>query len=30
MLDMTPAERLATLQSFVDAVWKAKGERGES
>jgi hypothetical protein len=25
MLDMTPAERLATLQSFVDAVWKARG-----
>jgi hypothetical protein len=30
MLDMTPAERLATLQSFVDAVRKARGERGES
>ena len=25
MLDMTPAERLATLQSLVDAVWKARG-----
>jgi hypothetical protein len=25
MLNMTPAERLATLQSFVDAVWKARG-----
>jgi hypothetical protein len=25
MLEMTPAERLATLQSFVDAVWKPRG-----
>jgi hypothetical protein len=28
MLDMTPAERLAALQSFVDAVWKAREARG--
>ncbi len=28
MLDMTPTERLAALQSFVDAVWKA-GEADE-
>ena len=27
MLDMTPAERLAALQSFVDAVWKAREAR---
>jgi hypothetical protein len=25
MLDMTPAERLQVLQSFVDATWKARG-----
>ncbi len=25
MLEMTPAERLAALQSFVDAVWEARG-----
>jgi hypothetical protein len=25
MLEMTPAERLAVLQSFVDSVWKARG-----
>lgn len=30
MLDMTPAERLAALQSFADALWTARGERGES
>jgi hypothetical protein len=30
MLDMTPAERLATLQSFANALWKARGEHGES
>ena len=27
MLDMTPAERLAALQSFGDAVWKAREAR---
>jgi hypothetical protein len=26
MLDMTPAERLDTLQAFVDAVWRIRGE----
>jgi hypothetical protein len=26
MLDMTPAERLETLQSFVDAVWRILGD----
>ena len=26
MLDMTPAERLETLQAFVDAVWRVRGE----
>jgi hypothetical protein len=25
MLDMTAAERLEVLQSFVDATWKARG-----
>ena len=25
MLDMTPAERLQVLQSFVDATWRARG-----
>jgi len=30
MMDMTPAERLATLQSFANAVLKARGQRGES
>jgi hypothetical protein len=30
MMDMTPAERLETLQSFANAVLKARGERGDS
>jgi hypothetical protein len=30
MLDMTPAERLETLESFANALWKARGERGQS
>jgi hypothetical protein len=29
MLDMTPAERLQVLQSFVDATCKARGARRE-
>lgn len=29
MLSMTPTERLETLQSFVDAVWEARGGRDE-
>jgi hypothetical protein len=30
MLDMTPAERLQVLQSFVDATWKARGANDET
>jgi hypothetical protein len=30
MLDMTPAERLQALQSFVDATWKAQGADDET
>ena len=30
MLDMTPAERLQVLQSFVDATWKARGANDEA
>jgi len=30
MLDMTPAERLQVLQSFVDATWKARGADDET
>jgi hypothetical protein len=30
MLDMTPAERLQVLQSFVDATWKARGAHDET
>ena len=30
MMDMTPSERLETMQSFANAVWRARGERGES
>jgi hypothetical protein len=30
MLDMTPAERLQVLQSFVDAIWKARGANDET
>jgi hypothetical protein len=29
MLSMTPAERLETLQSFVDSVWQFRGDRNE-
>ena len=29
MLAMTPAERLATLQDFVDFVWEARGKDAE-
>jgi hypothetical protein len=29
MLSMTPAERLAILQDFVDFVWDARGEDAE-
>ena len=30
MLDMTPAERLQVLQSFVDATWNARGANDET
>ena len=30
MLDMTPAERLQVLQSFVDATWRARGPDDET
>jgi hypothetical protein len=30
MLDMTAAERLQVLQSFVDATWKARGANDET
>jgi len=30
MLDMTPAERLQVLPSFVDAIWKARGANDET
>jgi hypothetical protein len=30
MLDMTPAERLQVLQSFVDSTWKARGANDET
>ncbi len=30
MMAMTPAERLETLQSFANAVLKARGDCGES
>jgi hypothetical protein len=30
MLDMTPAERLQALQSFVDATWKVRGADDET
>ncbi len=30
MLEMTPAERLQTLQAFVDAVWRVRGDDGEA
>ena len=30
MLDMTPAERLQVLQSFVDATWQARGANDET
>jgi hypothetical protein len=30
MLDMTPAERLQVLQSFVDATWKDRGANDET
>ncbi len=30
MQSMTPAERLAELQAFVDAVWKVRAARGEA
>jgi hypothetical protein len=30
MLDMTPAERLQVLQSFVDATWRARGADDEA
>ena len=30
MLDMTPAERLQVLQSFVDATWKVRGMHDET
>ena len=30
MLDMTPAERLQVLQSFVDATWSARGPNDET
>jgi hypothetical protein len=30
MLDMTPAERLQALQSFVDAIWRARGADDET
>jgi len=30
MLDMTPAERLQTLQSFVDATWRIRGADDET
>jgi hypothetical protein len=30
MLDMTPAERLQVLQSFVDATWKARCANDET
>ena len=30
MLDMTPAERLQVLQSFVDAIWKARAANDET
>jgi hypothetical protein len=29
MMDMTPAERLAAVQSAANALLKARGERGE-
>lgn len=29
MLSMTPAERLETLQSFVDSVWQFRGDNNE-
>ena len=29
MLSMTPSERLATLQDFVDFVWEARGKDAE-
>jgi hypothetical protein len=30
MLSMTPAERLETLQGFVDSVWEALGDDAET
>jgi hypothetical protein len=30
MLDMTPAERLQVLQSFVDAFWRDRGPDDET
>jgi hypothetical protein len=30
MLDMTPAERLQVLQSFVDTLWRVRGADDET
>jgi hypothetical protein len=30
MLEMTPAERLETLQSFIDSVWELRAENEQA
>ncbi len=30
MLDMTPAERLAALQAFTDALWRLRGDDAQA